>query len=262
MTFSFIHFSDHHLGSSKNDLIKGIPTAERFEKVLQHINANHPDIDFLISSGDITGLNNQDSYAFISKFLGIEKAPLLNKPAKINSCGLKNMPIYCLPGNNDDRSMFYETFFTCSPQPRMDLFFDYKNIRIIFIDWGEDARAVSTSNTYNFLNDAMNTQLPILIFMHHSIVPIGCSWLDSLLPEDCELFSQKIQNKGVKGVFCGHLHNTYEIRSGEVPVYGIRSTAFQFPRKSEPAISPDAPHYRLVKVDQGNITTSVIEVPV
>ncbi len=108
-SFKFIQISDTHIGAPG--------AAEHLQEMLKTIAAQHPDVDFIISSGDLTdwGLQPEwERYAAIG-----------------NSTGMK---LFQVPGNHDSRwsdngkryfrNLFGDNCFS----------FDHKGIHFIFLD--------------------------------------------------------------------------------------------------------------------------------
>jgi hypothetical protein len=64
----------------------------------------------------------------------------------------------------------------------------------------------------------------------------------------------------VLGVFAGHVHITTEAVRYGIPVYTLRSTAFQFARRDLPELVLEAPHYRWVTIRDGILSSRIFEV--
>ncbi len=84
--------------------------------------------------------------------------------------------------------------------------------------------------------------------------------MDDLLAEDVAKFWDAVRGQHVLGIFCGHLHSTYEKKVNVVAVYGLRSTAPQFVFQDEPLMCIQPLHYRIVHVEPEGLTTEVVEV--
>jgi len=66
----------------------------------------------------------------------------------------------------------------------------------------------------------------------------------------------------VLGILCGHTHMTYEEEYKGIPILGLRSTAFPFARTDEPLMLLAPPHYRVVHIQDGVLTSRIFEVPI
>lgn len=261
--FSFVHISDHHLFESENLFEYGFSTAYAFRQVLQHISENvAPKTDFLVTTGDVAKIPSAKTYQFVSRLLQARSTSSL-PPGQllIFSEGLQDFPMYVLPGNLDDRNNFYRYLLPHTPQmPLMNFNFEHKGIRFVCLDWGPQAKAMGSSEMFDFLENALQTELPVIMLMHHHIVPVGFQWMDDFLADNVDDFLSLIAEKNILGIFCGHTHRTYEAIVQDIPVYGIRSTAPQFVPQSEPLLCLEAPHYRLVNLNNGVLTTQIYEV--
>jgi Icc protein len=113
----------------------------------------------------------------------------------------------------------------------------------------------------DFLAAALPRDAPSILLMHHQPVRIGSAWLDSFVADNADRFWDVVREQNVLGIFCGHAHMTYETAVDGIPVYGLRSTIYQFARSDEPMLCLEPPHYRLVTVGSGRVSTQVFEVP-
>jgi 3',5'-cyclic-AMP phosphodiesterase len=183
-------------------------------------------------------------------------------PLSISMYGLKNMPVYLLPGNHDDREHFFKCLFPNSPpQALMNGTFMHKGMQFICLDWGPNPKASASPEMLRFLAQALETGFPTLIIMHHTPVPIGCRWLDAFIADDLSGFWEIVTGRNISGIFCGHVHATYEKVVNNIPIFGLRSTAPQFVLQDKPLACLLPPHYRLVTVKDGNLSTQIFEVP-
>jgi len=262
--FSFIHISDHHLFESENLFEYGFSTVYAFRQVLRHISSNvGQKADFLVTTGDLAKTPSANTYQYIVELLQARSTPALS-PGQllISPEGLQDFPMYVLPGNLDDRDNFYRHLLPQTPHmPLMNFFFEHKGIRFVCLDWGPQAKAIGSPEMFDFLATALQTELPLILLMHHHITPVGFQWMDDFLADNLGDFFSLISGKNILGIFCGHTHCTYETTVQGIPVYGVRSTAPQFVPQATPLLCLEAPHYRLVNVNNGVLTTQIYEVP-
>lgn len=263
MKFSFIHITDHHLAESEEMLIQGFSPAYALRKVLQHIAQNneaHP--DFIVSTGDLVDSASERSYETFRHILNMNtETTQIPGPTFISTEGLQNLPFYCFPGNHDDRDAFFRSFFPKStPEKLMNTSFIWNGVQFIFLDWGPESKASTHPETIDFLKKSLQNGAPSIILMHYQVTTIGSRWLDALLSDKVELFWQTVSGKNILGIFCGHIHTTYERVVDNIPVFGLRSTAFPFVLQDEPLACLLPPHYRLVTIENNILTTKVYEV--
>ncbi len=129
------------------------------------------------------------------------------------------------------------------------------------MDWGPHTKATAHPEMLDFLAQALETDLPSIIVMHHQVVKIGSRWLDDFIADDVSQFWKVVTGRNVLGIFSGHVHTTYERVVNGIPVFGLRSTAAPFALQDEPLTCLLPPHYRLVTVQDGILTTRIFEVP-
>lgn len=183
-------------------------------------------------------------------------------PLFISAEGLYEFPMYLLPGNHDDRNNFFKCLFPKSlPAPLMNVTFSHKGIQFICLDWGPHSKATAHLEMLDFLARSLETDAPSVILMHHHLVTIGSRWLDDFIADDIARFWEIATGHNVLGIFCGHVHTTYERVVNDIPIFGLRSTAFPFVLQDEPLGCLLPPHYRLVTIQDGILTTRIFEVP-
>ncbi len=169
--------------------------------------------------------------------------------------------MYFVPGNHDDAPTLQRVFFPTSvSQERMNVRFMHKGIAFVCLDWGHEARATSTAGMLDWLTAQLADGAPTVILTHHPVEPVGVRWLDQFLPQDVECFWEIIEGRNVLGILSGHFHMTTEQIALGIPVYTLRSTAFQFARHDDPLLTLEPPHYRLVTIEDGILTSRLYEV--
>lgn len=264
MGFSFIHISDHHLGSSEGALNRGYATAHALGRVMDRIaqQAAHG-ADFLVCTGDLVNEGTDEEYAFARRFLDIQGASPPPGPLSVSWDGLERLPAYFMPGNHDPREGFVRALFPGAPlAPRLDTSFRHKGVRFVCLDLGTGPRAGKIDpETLAFLRRALAGDAQCVVLLHHHSVPVGIKWLDDALPPEVGAFWDAVGRGHVLGVLFGHAHATVEVDVGGVPAWGVRSTNFQFAPADEPLFHMLPPHYRVVTVSGSRLTSQVHEVP-
>jgi Icc protein len=264
MSFSFVHITDHHLPESEMQLVHGFSPAYAFRSVIRHVSDNVAnDIDFIVTTGDLVESASDAAYRNFGEMLTLRAdAGGLSTPRLVSVEGLKDFPMYFLPGNHDDRDYFFRHLFPQTPpRPLMNFTFLHKGIQFIGLDWGAQNKAIVYPETLDFLSRSLQTDLSSVLLMHHHPVPIGSRWLDNFIADDISRFWEIVKGRNVLGIFCGHVHMTYDRVIDGIPVFGLRSTAFPFALQDEPLLCLLTPHYRLVRIENGILTTRILEVP-
>ena len=222
--------------------------------------------DFIVSTGDLVEPRSQQAYQFIRQMLSLRLVSDLPGPQPISIEGLQDFPMVFLPGNHDDREFFFSHLYRSVPHTSlMNVAFQHKGVQFICLDWGIQTKAVASPELFDFLRQALEVELPSVILTHHHLVPIGSRWLDKFIADDIDQFWEIVTAPGVShkvlGMICGHVHMTYEEQVEGIPVLGLRSTAFPFAHTDEPLTILEPPHYRLVTIQDGILTSRVYEVP-
>ena len=261
--FSFIQITDHHLLESEEGHREGFVPGHALRMVMKHIAEYVADkADFIISTGDLVEPSTEAAYACAIKLLGLASNASLPGPQHANVEGLRDYPMYFLPGNHDDREQFTRCLFPDSqPVALYNFAFEYKGIQFIFMDWGPESKAVFLPETRTFLSQALKSDLPSLIICHQHVKKIGSRWLDSFIADEIDdfwelLLQPQVQDK-ILGILCGHAHITYEDEYRGIQILGLRSTAYPFAKTDDPLVILAPPHYRFVSI-QNNILTSRI----
>lgn len=264
MTFSFVQITDHHLGESDADHPYGYPAAETFRAVMDHINGTYAGkIDFIVSTGDLVNRATDPAYEFMKYVLDLKTAKNFPGPHLIHYGKLKDFPVYLLPGNHDERAVFFRQFFPDQKElTRLNAWFTYKGVRFVFLDWGIGDRGEMTPELLDFTVQALDTNEPAVLLMHHNMIPVGAPRLDRFVAEGVEPLHDLLKSKNILAILNGHLHSSYDVTWEGIPVQGLRSTAFQIRFERKPIISLQPPHYRVVTVsDNASFTSRVVEVP-
>jgi Icc protein len=262
--FSFIQITDHHLLESEEALRDGFCPGYALRMVMRHIAQNTAGkADFIISTGDLVEPDTDAAYQCAVKLLGIKDSASLPGPQKVNVEGLKDYPMYFLPGNHDNREMMTRYLFPESNAPKLYNFtFEHKGVQFVFMDWGTESKAHLFPETREFLVQALQADLPSVIITHHHVKKIGSRWLDAFLADNLhEFWDVVLPNKEkVLGILCGHVHITYEEEYKDIPILGLRSTAFPFAKTDEFQMIIVPPQYRFVHIQDGVLTSRIYKV--
>jgi Icc protein len=277
MAFSFFQITDHHLTSSDAVLTRGFSTNYAFRTMMQHLAAHLTHQggpariapEFIISTGDLGEPDPLEAYRAAPRLLGASVEGIAAPgPLHVTIGGLDHMPMYFLPGNHDDLPGMIRHLFPGSTGSapagrdleRLNVCFERNGIRFVCLDWGRDAKAVSTPGMFDLLSASLEDKQPAVILTHHHVAPIGAAWLDNFIADDISRFWEIVRGKRVLGVLAGHVHITSETVVEGVPVMTLRSTAFQFARQDRPLLTLEPPQYRVVTIDGDILTSEVFEV--
>lgn len=130
------------------------------------------------------------------------------------------------------------------------------NWRLLLIDSsvaGHVYGRVGNKNLNWLSQNLANSHYPVIIAMHHHVLPMQSAWIDNHITKDRADFWQLIKgNASVKAVVTGHVHQCFEAEYAGVKVYSTPSTCYQFkPRSDDFALDEQArPGYRWISLDQ------------
>ncbi len=267
MNFSFIQITDHHLLESEDAHREGFVPGHALRMVMRHIAENTADkADFIISTGDLVEPPTEAAYGCAIQMLGLSQSAAWPGPQKVSTEGLRDYPMYFLPGNHDDREMMTRCLFPDSqPLALSNFTFEHKGIQFICMDWGPESKAFFFPDTREFLTRALQSDLLSVIVCHQHVKAIGIDWLDEFLADDLDQFWEIVAAPGVRekvlGILCGHVHITYEDEYKGIQILGLRSTAYPFAeseQKFHVILAP--PHYRFVSIRNGILTSRIYKV--
>jgi 3',5'-cyclic AMP phosphodiesterase CpdA len=267
MAFSFIQITDHHLRETAEQLTFGFSTDYAFRTVLRHIAERDASrADFIVTTGDLVNTGTDAEYQRVRRLLGLREASAAPGPQLATVEGMRDMPMYFLPGNHDPREAFMRNMFpqpgvTYAPPAHMNCAFKHKGIQFVCIDWGPDNKAVLYPHMLEFLKERLADNAPTIILTHHAFTPLGIPRLDSFLPDDLDKFVDVVSGRNVLAIFHGHFHATYETSVAGIPVYGLRATTFGFAANGDAMYYVlQSPHYRVVTVNGQTVTTEIVKV--
>jgi Icc protein len=193
---TILQISDPHLLSQANGKLKGVPTAESFRRVVQLARDEFPDPDRVVLSGDLSHDHTVAGYDLLKNLL----ADWTDRSLLI-------------PGNHDDRQGMRKVFDRVPGVGGEDVWFYSELGEWLLI--GLDSHVPGA--VYGELSDRMlgrlrswlseNADRPSLIFPHHHPVSVKSQWIDRIgLRNSGQLGAIIRSSQGVRGVFCGHIH--------------------------------------------------------
>lgn len=268
MTLRFAQITDHHLAAG--DLLWGYSTWHALRTVLRHIAERAGPLDFIVSTGDLVEHGSEDEYRIFRELVGARPGERFPGPLIAHGEGLPALPLYVLPGNHDARPAMLRSLFPASPPAvseagaqrlRLHGRFDRGGVRFVCVDWGPGNKAESTPELPALLDEALDGT-PAVILMHHHVVPMGHGRIDALIADDVADFASRVAGRNVLAILSGHTHASFERELAGVPALGLRSTCFQFAPLEGPLLRClQPPHYRVVTVEGGALTSELVEVP-
>ncbi len=243
-SLNILQLSDPHLFADPEGRLLGMRTLRSLQHVITHAKDNLPPIDLALVTGDLVHDASPAGYSLLKK--------------QLTSLGV---PTYCLPGNHDDSEILAASL---SGNPvGMPFSVQKKGWSIILLDSNRPGSAAGHLNKSQL--DKLQNSLSkhpdhhTLICLHHHTLPAKSKWLDTMILDNSDdFFAITDAHPQVKGVTCGHIHQSFEERRNSALILGTPSTCFQFaPKSVDFKIGDGSPGYRqLLLLPNGSITTN------
>jgi 3',5'-cyclic-AMP phosphodiesterase len=241
-----IQITDTHLFGADDGSLLSVNTAESFLSVVEAVQTQPFAFDAILATGDISQDHSEISYQrFIQGIRELEK------------------PCFWLSGNHDfDVAMGSVLPNEQVSQPNHVLV--GKHWQIVMLD----SQVVGvphgqlSKNQLTLLDDKL-TAYPdrhALVLLHHNPLLVGSAWLDQHCLKSSEQFWSVLSiHDNVKGVVCGHVHQSSQNEYQGIQVLTTPSTCIQFkPNSNEFALDPKSPGWREIELHaDGRIKTQV-----
>ncbi len=246
---TILQISDLHLLSQPQGTLKGVPTSASLALVLQRARDAYPDPDCIVLTGDLSHEETVAGYELLKWHLGDWGERCL-----------------LIPGNHDNRTGLREVFRQVPGMSDEPIWFQSE-----LGDWlllGLDTHVPGevygelSAQSLNRLETALteNGGRPALVFMHHHPGPVGSTWLDKIGLQNAPLLEALLpRHAGVRGLFCGHIHQVFEGQLAGVPFYSAPATAIQFLPGSETVqFDLQPPGFRVIELDGDQFSTATV----
>ncbi len=238
-----LQLSDPHLFADPKGRLLGMQTLRSLQHVIAHAGEHLSAMDLVLVTGDLVHDASPAGYARLKKELARLKAP-----------------VCCLPGNHDDPETLGRSI---SGNPVGTPFsIQKKGWSFILLDSNLPGRTEGHLDATQLtrLQQALSRhpEHHTLICLHHHAVPVGSRWIDRIMLNNAsDLFAITDRHPQVRGIICGHVHQSFEQQRNGVRLMGAPSTCFQFtPKSAAFAIDNRTPGYRwLALLPDGSILT-------
>ncbi|MEZ6130958.1 MAG: metallophosphoesterase [Planctomycetaceae bacterium] len=249
-----LQLTDLHVFSEPHVRLKGIPTRECLQDVVNHILQTEAPFDHVVITGDHTHDERPASYQAVREIL----SPFGDR-------------LWQVPGNHDDRSVLRSVFpdrTGSAADPYVTFHFTDGPWLCLGLDThlpGEVSGIIQHDQI-----DWITAQLQasaaerVALFCHHPPVDVNSVWMDAIGLRGRELLQDVVRNDSrIRLVCCGHVHHDFHSTVSDADVYATPSTGIQFdPAGDVPRFSRDAPGYRVIELDGLNCSTVVKRLPV
>jgi Icc protein len=245
-----IQLTDLHLHASSHG--RGGANWSNLQCALQHVRDTCGQVDQLVLTGDLASVRRRETYAQLRTALADWQGRLR-----------------VLPGNHDSRPLLRESFGDLlGPEPGCANFLvELGGWTLLGLDSLRPRRVYGRLGCDQLAwleRELPRVRTPVVAFVHHPPIRVGCWWLDKDLLRDREELGKVLGRARVLALFCGHVHQEHCGLFGELPVFTTPSTAYQFPPAGFwPHKADRAPAYRVIDLDpEGrSLVTRVVRVP-
>lgn len=246
---TILQLTDLHILPTIGETLLGVDTGYYFERTLQHAYQHYGSFDLILLTGDLAQEPCEASYQRIASHIKRMRTPCV-----------------VLPGNHDDfalmRAIFNEATLNCAKQTTLG------NWRIICLNsqkLNSPAGRLEESELL-YLQQSLkdDPDSPTLLAIHHPCVASGSMWLDTMQIENSdELLAIVNASAQIKGIVCGHLHQSLERQIGHTRLYATPATCFQFTPDSDTFdLDNSSPGYRVFKLyNNGDLHSDCHRIP-
>jgi Icc protein len=241
VTLRILQLTDLHLGPRLDD-----KRWRALDQLLAELPQRVGAFDRLVLTGDLA----THGQAAVYRALRARLAPWLDR-------------LRLVPGNHDEGARIQDVFADRVLQGTQGATFvdDLPGLRLVGLDTSRPWRVSGKLGEAQlaWLPGVLGEATPALLFMHHPPLSVGTWWLDKDQLRDRSAFAAAIQNRGVLGAFCGHVHQAFEGTLGSVPVWTTPSTAYQFkPGSLIPQTERAPAAFRVIEVSDGALSSSLV----
>lgn len=211
-----LHFTDLHLLEDLKAVINGVRPYVMLETVLAKAlsDAQKKQPQLVLITGDVSQDYSLKSYKITAKLF------------KKFNCALG-----VTAGNHDYLGTLNKAFM--HKDEECAKFFRLKNWRIILLNshWDDNVAGLLADSELEFLEKKLadSNSHPVMVFLHHQVVPVGSAWLDSIgLANKVEFLKIVTKYPSIKAVVSGHVHQTTTCRRHGVQFISSPATSWQF----------------------------------
>ncbi len=242
---NILHLTDCHLTKSEDGELLGMNTRDSLEAVLDEVNKQHANPDYVLATGDLAQDASSDAYEYFK-----------SKTSRF-AC-----PVSWFPGNHDDRDVMRKVIGSGSELNKVVRVGAWQFILLDSMVSGK-VHGFLESSELKTLEAALKERpdLHTFVCLHHHPIDIDSAWLDNIGLHNRDEFLKIIDRfDNVKAILWGHIHQQIDGSRNNVNLYATPSTCIQFlPKSDDFAIDTIAPGYRWLKLyPDGAIETNVV----
>ena len=259
----FIQITDTHIGPTEDFTLYGKRPLPIFRRVIDEINALPFPIDFVLHTGDVVDDLSADSYELYREAIDELR-----------------VPIHHVVGNHDSAELLQTMIMEIDePIERLDYAFEAGGVRFIVLDsrGADDPGGHLQPAQLDWLREECTPAgPPLVIAVHHSLVPLDTPWLDAPPPgwNGKHMFVDNAAEvravlsparERIRAVLSGHVHGSFDVLRDGI-LYAPASSTFG-PLLTLPntdAVAADDAQgglYRIISIDNDQITIRPRRVP-
>ena len=235
--------TDTHLYADPDGRLLGLNTRDCLQQVIALAAQRLPAL--AVATGDLAHDASPRAYRHLQACFGALQAP-----------------VYCLPGNHDERTALRAGLNDGPCHSRSAL--QQAGWQLAFVDStvsGSDGGHIADCELRQ-LDETLGqaTGSPAIVWLHHQPVAVGSRWLDTMAVDNGADFFRVIdRHPQVRAVVWGHVHQCFEQRHKHVALLATPSTCIQFlPGSEEFAVDMLPPGYRWIDLYRdGSFSTGV-----
>lgn len=235
---TLIQITDMHIFDDPSGELSGVNTRNSLAKVLSKINDDYSDAELMILTGDNTH-ESTDKACYALKDM-LDEVPI---------------PYTFLPGNHDHEKNFaalVNNYGNSPTDPQLDKWLNLGNWNILLLDSHveNEVNGHLSDEEIEFAREMLSYSTePVIAFIHHHLLPVGCAWLDQQVVGNANQFFNTIHGSSIKAVFNGHVHQEWYGQHQGIHLYSTPSTCMQFKPNSDDYAEDDlAPGFRWIKL--------------
>lgn len=244
-----IQITDLHLLSDPENRLLGVKTDESARQVIELARTGKWPPDLVVLSGDLAQEAYVETYRRLDEIL---------KPLGV--------PCVCIPGNHDDLAQMHSELKSDNVYCISQILGESWQFICLNSSRPDSPSGYFSTEALQILESHLD-EYPekfALVFLHHHPLPIGSTWLDTMVVDQSQKFFAILGTRSqCRAVAFGHIHQALDMAHENLRLFGTPSTCFQFKPGSEDFLLDDQPpgyrHFSLYP--DGKIQTGVFRLP-
>jgi Icc protein len=238
-----LHITDPHLLREPGAQLHGWDVAAAFERALSAALAAYPAAEAIVLGGDLVDDESAAGYRWLD--------------ARLIACG---RPILAIAGNHDDPRTMAEHLFSTVVHGVLRLV-PWRLVGLSSHRPGQENGRIGDTQLAQLEATLAADSAPTLVCVHHPPFAVGSVWIDAIGLTDADALTAMLsQYAHVRGILCGHVHQSAEHCIDGIPAWTTPSTMRQF-RPGAMDFAEDTEHgpgYRSLRLTAGgDVITSV-----